>query len=62
MYYEEIKQSVSLTHIRLVSFLWDIGKQSRPDQTPQNGASDQGMRHLISASTVCLQNVQLKFK
>ena len=30
-----------LTHISMASFLCDIGKQSCPDQLPQNAAFDQ---------------------
>ena len=40
-----------LTHLSLVSFLWDIGKQCRPRTWL-----------LIRDSTVCLQNVLLKFE
>ena len=38
-----------LTHIRLASFIWDIGKQHRTER-------------LIKVSTICLQNVLLKFE
>ena len=30
---------VSLTHISLASFLWDMANSADPDQTPQNAAS-----------------------
>ena len=38
---------VQLTHIRLASFLWNIGNGADPDQTPQNAASDQGLHCLL---------------
>ena len=31
--------SYILTHISLSLLFWDLGKQCRPDQTPQNAAS-----------------------
>ena len=43
-----VNHSCTLTHISLVSFLWDRGKQCRPDQTPQNAASDQGLYCLLT--------------
>ena len=36
-----LKFKVTLTHISLASFLWDIGKQPRPRSGAGNGASDQ---------------------
>ena len=35
-----------LTHLCLVSHKRDISKQCRPDQMPQNAASDQGLHCL----------------
>ena len=33
---------LNLTHLSLASFLWDIlANSAKPDQTPQNAASDQ---------------------
>ena len=29
-----------LTHISLVSFLWELANSAKPDQTAQNAASD----------------------
>ena len=29
------------------TWTWDVGKQCRPDQTPQNAASDQGLHFLL---------------
>ena len=36
-----------LTHLCLASYKKDIGKQCRPDQTPQNVASDPGLHCLL---------------
>ena len=36
-----------LTHIRLASFLWDIGSV-KPDQAPQNAAFDQVLHCLLT--------------
>ena len=37
-----------LTHISLASFLWDIAKSAKPDQTRQNVASDQDLHCLLT--------------
>ena len=39
----------------LASFSWDIGKECRPDQTPQNAASDQGLHSLLSECSIKFQ-------
>ena len=36
-----------LTHLSLVSFLWDIGNSIAPDVTPQNAASHLGLFCLL---------------
>ena len=41
-----------LTHLSLASFLWDMGKQCRPDQTQKNDASDQGLHCLLTESSI----------
>ena len=38
----------ALTHISLASFLWDIGQSAKPDQTPQNAASNQVLHCLLT--------------
>ena len=45
---------ISLTHISLESFLWDIGKQCKPDQTPQIAASDLDLHCLLTESLIKL--------
>ena len=43
-----ISETVSIiTHIILASHFWNKGKQSDPDKTPQNAASDQGLQCLL---------------
>ena len=37
-----------LTYVNLASYLWVKGKQCRPDQTPQNVSSDQGLYSLLT--------------
>ena len=41
-------ETSALTHTGLASHLWDIANSAYPDQTPQNAASDQGLRCLFS--------------
>ena len=54
-----MKAVLGLTHISLASFLWDIGKQRDPDQTPPNAASDQGFHCLL---TECSIKIGIKMK
>ena len=49
-------QESRVNHISLASFLWDIGNQC----IPKSDAAE--TRRLIRISTVCLQNVILKFE
>ena len=44
----EIRLKICLTHISLVSFLWDIGKQCRPRSDATSVASDQGLPCLLT--------------
>ena len=41
MVFTELQATGNFTHMSLASHKKDIGKQCRPDQTPQNAASDQ---------------------
>ena len=43
---------VCAVNISLASFLWDVDKQCRPDQMPQNAASDQGLHCLLTESSI----------
>ena len=48
-----------LTHLSLASFLWDTGKQWKPDQKPHNAASDQVLHCLL---TKCTFEIWMKLK
>ena len=57
-YTASLQRQCKLVHMSLVSFLWDLGKQCRPRSDIADAsdvASDQ-------VTTVCLQNVLLKFE
>ena len=41
-----------LAHISLAAFLWDICKQCKQDQAPQDAASDQGLHCLLTECSI----------
>ena len=42
----------TLTHLWLASHFWDLSKQCRPDQMPQNAASDLSLHCLLTGISV----------
>ena len=44
--------SFTLNHIPMVFFYGTYANSANPDQTPQNTASDQGLRYLLTESSI----------